>query len=313
MPVRKLGHVVASASIDELTSAFEEHCSTMPMLGGDCWVRDIYTDFLVCTVWLSGGDSKMYRCTWSEADGVFTFGDPEAVRPTYEPVPAASDMAMMSAGVPLLASDVIAGRLHCNMPEAVLSARGRDVNASGHPNEESSVPIKPALAELLGVAVDADDEAVESAARALREKADAPPPAVAQTEESGTSTDSAPASTETPDVAQLVAAAVAPFEEALKVTSGELAALKADKVAGIKAQVIGSAITKGKIRPSDRATFEAQYDAAPDAITAVLAALADGTAIQVAASGVPGEPVMSSEEDAEWAKIAGYFGEKAVS
>jgi hypothetical protein len=74
-PVRELGQVVmASASIDELTRQFEEWAEDQPLLGGDCWVRDIYTDYLVATVWRSGGDSLMYQCPVVETGGQFTFG-----------------------------------------------------------------------------------------------------------------------------------------------------------------------------------------------------------------------------------------------
>jgi hypothetical protein len=309
-PVRELGQVVmASASIDELTRQFQEWADDQPLLGDDCWVRDIYTDYLVATVWRGGGDSLMYRCSWAEKDGQFTFGVPSQVRPTYEPVPSDSAAATASAsGTRLLVHDVIARRSHRDPSGAVLSARGRAVAAGGQTNEESRVPIKPALAELLGVAEDADDEAVEAAARALRDKADAPQTAAPTTQESGTAP-AAPA-----DIQQLVAASVAqavePFKTQLTATSAELAGFKAAAAAETKRALFDGAVAAGKIAPAARAGWEARYDKGPEAaevVTEVLASLAAGSAVPTAPIGHAGGEVnsMSAEDEALWASVYG--------
>lgn len=303
-PVRALGQVVASASIDELTSAFREWAEDQPLLGGDCWVRDIGTDYLVATVWIGGGDDRMYRCTWTETGGAFTFGVPEPVRPSYEAVPAASAQPVAASGVRWIAHDVTARRSHRDSSGAVLSARGRAVAAGGQTNEESRVPIKPALAELLGVAEDADDEAVEAAARALRDKADAPPPAPPTTQESGTVATPAPA-----DIEQLVAASVAkanaPILAALAAATSEVSALKQKDAQQVRDALIGGAVTAGKITPAQRALYETQYAApgGPEIVSAILAATPDGMRIPTAPIGHSGAP--TGDDEALYAQLFG--------
>jgi hypothetical protein len=310
MPTRALGQIVASASIDELVSAFEVWAGDQPLLGGDCWVRDIGTDYLIATVWLAGGDNRLYRCTWTEADGVVTFGTPEQVRQTYEPVPAGGSAgAVAASGALFPVHDVMASPSCRERALAVLSDRGRAVAAGGQTNEESRVPIKPALAELLGVAEDADDEAVEAAARALRDKADAPPPAAPTTQESGQPSTPAPA-----DIQQLVAASVAaavePFRTQLTATSAELAGFKAAQADETRKALFDGAVAAGRIRPADRAGWEARYDKGPEAaevVAEVLASLAAGSAVPTAPLGHAGGEIssLSAEDEALWASVYG--------
>jgi hypothetical protein len=306
-PVRELGQVVmASASIDELTAAFQQWAEDQPLLGGDCWVRDIETDALIATVWRSGGDSRMYRCSWSETNGAFTFGDPVQVRPTYESVTVAASGTDPAVGVRLIVHDVMARQSCRERTMAVLSARGRAVAAGGQTNEESRVPIKPALAELLGVAEDADDEAVEAAARALRERADAPPPAAPTTQESGQPSTPAPADIEQL-VAAKVAAAVAPFQTALSAATGELADIKKATAAETKKAFFDGAVAAGRITPADRARYEAQYDQAPAVITDVISHMAAGSAMPLSPLGHAGGEIssLSAEDEALWASVYG--------
>jgi hypothetical protein len=308
-PVRELGQVVmASASIDELTRQFEEWAEDQPLLGGDCWVRDIYTDYLVATVWRSGGDSLMYQVPWSETGGQFTFGTPSQVRPTYEPVPTeAAAAAGGASGARLLVHDVNASRARREPSGAVLSARGRAVAAGGQTDEEYRVPIKPAIAELLGVAEDADDEAVEAAARALREKADATPPA-ATTPESGQTTTPAAADIEQL-VAAKVAAATAPILASLATTTSALTALTAKNEIDARDALIASAITDGKIAPADRGLWETQYalPGGPGIVSAILAGTPKNARVPVTATGHAGGET-SSDDEALYAQL---FGEKA--
>lgn len=270
---RKLGHVVASASIEELTTAFEKWAETVPVLGRDAWVRDLYTDKLVATVW-ADDSAQFWQVPWSEADGQFTFGDPVQVKPSYEPVQASTT----NSGVRLLSET----------PMPVRSGRGREEVTEPLP-EETRVPLSPAIAERLGVPVDADDETALAAVDKLAAPPAAPPPA-ATTEPSGDeSEDGQPA-----DVQALVNAAVAkataPILEQLGVVSEELAAEKAAKAADAKASVITAAVRDGKIKPADRAQWEADYDSAPGVVTAMLGRLAKGTAVPVTASGHAGNP-----------------------
>jgi hypothetical protein len=74
----------------------------------------------------------------------------------------------------------------------------------------------------------------------------------------------------------------------LKRLSTELAAIKAREVAQVKASVLDSAQQAGKFKPAERPQWEQRYDAAPAVITDVLASIAPGAAVPVAAAGYTG-------------------------
>lgn len=169
------------------------------------------------------------------------------------------------------------------------------------------MPIKPAIAELLGVAEDADDEAVEAAARALRDKADATPPA-ATTLESGQISTPAPADLDQL-VAAKVAAATAPILASLATATSEVTALKAKNELDARDVLIGGAITAGKIAPADRALWEAQYAApgGPGIVSAILAGTPNNARVPVTASGHAGGEA-TGDDDALYSQL---FGEKA--
>ncbi|KOX49478.1 hypothetical protein ADL19_20225, partial [Streptomyces purpurogeneiscleroticus] len=89
----------------------------------------------------------------------------------------------------------------------------------------------------------------------------------------------------------------------VKTMSDELASAKAEQAATVKASVIDAAVKDGKIKPADKAQWETDYDEAPGAITRVLASIAPGTAVPVAASGPAGGPEPTggaSFDDAEY-------------
>lgn len=298
---RRLGQVVtASASIEELTSAAEKWAEDQPALGDDCWVRDVLTDSLVFTAW-RGDECTYWRATWTEANGAFTFGAPERVRQTYEPVPQGATVAPVAASVVRALARHAWQRANSHEPNTVPSPRGRTVTAGhqpGHQPQETNVPISPALAELLGVEPDADEQAVEAAARIMREKADAGPPAPTE-QEGGTTTTPASA----PDIDQLVTAAVKratePILAELTTATGQLAEIRTRDAKTTKDGVIASAVTAGKIAPAERKAWEDRYDKAPDVITEILDAKSPGSAVHVAASGhTGGESLTSAEDDA---------------
>jgi hypothetical protein len=280
--IRRLGTVVASATIDELIASFEAWAETQPLLGGDSWVRDVNTDSLVATVW-RGDDCTYWRVAWTETDGTCTFGPPEQVRPTYEPVPAATATAASAMpDTPTPNGGVLTSQwsaIHVRSP------RGRGTAASTATREELRVPIPTALAERLGVSADADDDAVLSALDAK----------LATTQSAGPGdedTDDKSETEETGDVEALVAAAVEratkPLLASIASNTTELAVLKAEKVAKAREALIGGAIAAGKIRPADRTKFEAQYDKAPEVVEALLGTIAAGSAVPVTASGYTG-------------------------
>lgn len=81
--------------------------------------------------------------------------------------------------------------------------------------------------------------------------------------------------------------------------STRIAAAEAEKAATVKASVIQAAADQGKFTPAEREQWEKDYDEAPAAITRILASIAPGYKVPVAASGVAGspEPVMPSFSD----------------
>lgn len=310
MPPRAPGQVVASASIDELARAAEEWAETQDTLSGcDTWVRDIGTDWLVFSCWKPGGESDLYQVSWAEGDGVFTFGAPVRVRPTYEPAPEPQESVAASritAGVAVVSRHAGHPGLSRSVG-TVLSGRGRDVTAGAHPSGEN-VSISPALAELLGVDQDADEAAVEAAAKSLRDKADAQPPAPQASTQEGGTTDT-PA--QTADVEQLVSAAVervtAKYGAVIESLSSKIAASEAEKASAAKEKVIGEAVAAGKIAPADREAWEKDYDESPAVVASLLGRIARGTAVPVSAAGVTGaEHSDGMFSDAEYKRLFGH-------
>jgi len=314
---RPLGQVVlASASIDELTRAAEEWAETQPLIGRSCYVRDIYTDSIIMTVWV-GDDSRYYRCSWSEAGGVFTFGTPEPVRPAYVPVDEGQGGGTAPIGVAASTPVDMVRHYQQKWTGVASSGRGRDLSAAAGSPTEEKLSISSAIAEALGVAADADEETVLAAVESMRQPA--PQPTDPTTGGTGEPTVTDPATQPSQaDVERLVAAAVdrrlaaaqAPILASLTSATAELAGLKAERVAAEKTAVIAGAVTAGKIRPADRPVWESQYDAAPDVVTAILAATAPGTAVPVSSVGHAEDGQAGSEafSDADYAAIFGKAG-----
>jgi hypothetical protein len=171
------------------------------------------------------------------------------------------------------------------------------------------VPISPALAEALGVAVDADDETVLAAVAVLRTPPPAVQPAETQTtqQEGGTETlapaeirelvNAAIAQATAPIVASAVEQATAPLLTQITELSGHVAASRQREADETKAQVIAAAVRDGKITPAQRDDWAARYDEAPQVVTQILASLAAGTAVPVAAAGHTGGEVTGGDAD----------------
>jgi hypothetical protein len=314
---RRLGSVVlASATIDDLVSAFEAWAKTQDDLD-DSWVRDVNTDTIVCVVW-DGDDTDLYSVPWSEKDGKFTFGAPVEVRVTYTPVPAETPVAAQG---PITVPAVTSTNSHVRLPYgtfmAVRSARGREAKSVGA-SQETRVPIPAALAEALGVAADAPDDAILAAFEATKQPA---PPAASTTPvepdsgEGDKPADDDAKKTTDPDIKALVAASVKKALEPVLASLGEatktVAEMRADKAQAAKDTLIGGAVTAGKITPADRKTWEARYDKAPDVTTDILGAMARGTAVPVAAAGHT-SPLDANGEDADWDIAAAALGLKPV-
>lgn len=131
----------------------------------------------------------------------------------------------------------------------------------------------------LGLAEDADDVAVLAALDALKvpaKPADPDPETVAA---------SAAAEKENLELR----AEVKLLAEQVQKVSAELAETKAAKAETVKASVLDDAQRQGKFTPADREKWLKDYDDAPTVVTRILASIAPGTAVPVAASGYTGE------------------------
>jgi hypothetical protein len=156
------------------------------------------------------------------------------------------------------------------------------------PEEEDLVSTDlSAVCSRLGLSDDADEQAILSALDALKTKADTPEP--------------------TPEMVAASAAAEQEKDELRKevtvlasqvqTMSAKLAEAEAVKAATVKASVIDDAARLGKFTPADREQWEKDYDEAPAAVTRILASIAPGAAVPVAASGVAGAPEPTFELD----------------
>jgi hypothetical protein len=145
--------------------------------------------------------------------------------------------------------------------------------------EEDPVSDLSAIRSRLGLADDADEAALD--AQAATPATDPPP----------TATDPVtPPITE--PAAEVPVAAVADVAEAwrrestaqMAAMSKELADIKAEKAAAAKAAVLDSAVRAGKFRPAEMADWARRYDEHPGVTTDILASIAAGTAVPVAAA-----------------------------
>lgn len=180
------------------------------------------------------------------------------------------------------------------------------------PKEDLVSTSKSDIRSRLGLPADADQDAVDAAVLAKLDETAQP------TEPTPTEPVSAPEPELTPEPQRQpepVSAstgrddALNEMRREIERLSGEVAASKADKAAQVKASVFHDAVQKGKIAPSDRTSWEARYDKAPDVITDVLASIQPGTAVPVSPTGVIGEAEATAEafDDAEYNRV---FGEK---
>lgn len=151
--------------------------------------------------------------------------------------------------------------------------------------EEEIMPLSTEVYQRLGLAEDADPDAVNDAVLAALDKAEA---------------QSDP---------QQVAAAAAERDGLVKevnllkgqveAMSGKLATAEAAKAATVKASVLDTAQQQGKFTPADRPQWDKDYDDAPQVVTRVLASIATGTAVPVNVNGSVGQPldVAASDDD----------------
>lgn len=182
--------------------------------------------------------------------------------------------------------------------------------------KEDLVSDLSAFRSRLGLEDTADEQAILSALDDLKAKADTPTPAEPTPEMVAASAaaveKAAQAEAEKDELRKEVTVLASRMEQ----VTTELAAAKAEKAATVKASVFDAAVKDGKIKPADREEWEKDYDDAPAAVTRVLASIAPGTAVPVAASGSIGSPDPTGGSDADWndivARLDGPHASKAV-
>jgi hypothetical protein len=210
-------------------------------------------------------------------------------------------------------------------PGSKSGAPGVNASADSTPDLPAAEPEQPQpepkedlvsdLSEIrsrLGLSDDADEQAMLAALDELKAKADTPPaPAEPTAEMVAASTAATKKAEEAEAEKTVLASAVGKLTEQVTLISGELASVKAEKAATVKASVIGGAVREGKIKPADREQWENDYDEAPGVTTRILASISPGTAVPVMASGTvgPAEPQAADNFDQELATAwAGELG-----
>lgn len=168
------------------------------------------------------------------------------------------------------------------VPAPALPAAEPEQENTPDPIEEDFVSTElSAIRSRLGLPDDADEQTILSAVDALQAKADTPadptPEMVAA---------SAAAEQEKDELRKEVTVLASQLQQ----VTAEVAAAKAEKVATVKASVIQAAADAGKFTPAEREQWEKDYDEAPAAITRILASIAPGFKVPVAASGTAGDP-----------------------
>lgn len=268
------------------------------------WVQEARSDAAV-VVDDADRTYRLYPVTWADDEPVFGEPqpyDPEADKPLVfaSRVESRPDQPQPDAPEAGFAAEPVDGEpIPDEPPPLDLPAAEPEHEINPDPKEDRvSTDLSP-LSSRLGLADDADMDAIAAAVDELKSKADekAEP---------------------TPEMVAASAAATKKAEEAeaekdelrkevtvlasqVKTMSDELASSRAEKFATVKASVLDTALKEGKFKPADRAQWEADYDEAPGAITRVLASIAPGTAVPVTASGTIGAPEPTGDNiDAEY-------------
>ncbi len=276
---------------------------------------------------IDDSDRSLYRVPVAAAGEGFTFGEPVPVRMAYVPAaePVAASRTVFASraesrpdGEPATAGDP---PVDPTPPVQPVTPDGTPPGYITSPPDapEPSAPVEPAaepdpvtppkertdmsspLSEFrsrLGLPDDADEAAVLAA---FDERLKAKP--TQPTDPTTTDGETEPAPKPVDD-RELVAASAKQQEQfaaaigQIQTLSAELAAVKAEKAAEKKASFFAASVQRGAITPAERESWETRYDKAPDLVTEIIGAMADGTAVPVAAAGHTGSPdVTVSDED----------------
>jgi hypothetical protein len=276
-------------------------------------VREITPD----TVVYDDTDGRVWMSAWSGDDDTVTVAEPAPAVVTYTPLAASAE-------------GMAAHALHSR----IQWARGWEPSTIQASEGDTSLDITPKLREALGIDENADEAAVLAAIEGLKTPAEPPANTIQETATveppASSAAPNAPADgTENPArelvaasavealVAEKVAAALAPIQASHTVYEAKIADLSgwkaerlAQEVVTTKTSVINAAAQQGKFAPAERATWEAEYDKAPDTVTRILASMKPGTAVPVAASGYAGDGTETTDDFAEFEKAFNWGGAK---
>src|SRR4051812_45213416 len=258
--------VLASATVDELVTQATAYAAANGIEWP--WVREVYTDKVILGS-DSGPAGRLWELEWTEAAGGLAFTGPYPVKIEYT----------------RLGDTVAAAAAHMTtVPVRYVRGRG-DVSAST-PEEKPPVSDLAALVrEQLGLASDADEDAIAAALAALKTKAETPaePPAPPAVEEPA---EPVAVAASAADIERIVAArveaAVKPFEVKLEQTTTELANRREAERGTARDTLLASAVKAGKIAPAEVEGLRADYDTSPQdaaAITRMLGRIHAGAAV----------------------------------
>lgn len=259
-------------------------------------LREITADTIV----LHDDAGLVWVARWDDTDDTVTVGDPAPATVTYTPLAASS----------------AASAVHTMHRPLLFSQRGWDARTITASLGDTTLDITP-LREALGLDDTADETAVMKAATERLQANPTTETPTTTTEPAAVTPASTPAapeghvtSTDTVrDVEALVAAKVAAAlaghtagQDALRAeltrVSSELAGRKQAETVTRRETLLASAVQSGRIRPADKDRYAALFDAAPEATTGLLDALAPGTAVPVQASGYAGTEAGGSDDNA---------------
>jgi hypothetical protein len=296
--------VRASATIDQLIQAVKGWV-TGKGLSDYCYVREVYTDRVI----LDDDQGRLWSVTWAESGGNLTFGDPQAVMVEY--VPVANTVAAAAA---------LTGHMPLIYVRGQVAAAG---SATGPITEGANVPDlterQRRIREALGLGEDVTADEIE---QAMLDKLQAPPAETQpQPSQAGTppatTTDTGQAAPQgqqaAPQPQQVAASGPDPRLEQITELSREVAELRRARYEEGREGVIQAALGEGKIKPADRDTWVKRYDKDPALTSEILASLAKGTAVPVAAKGRTGDDAVPDADAELWAQVERQFNFNAAT
>jgi len=168
--------------------------------------------------------------------------------------------------------------------------------------EDRVSELNATVRQWLGLADDADDDAIVAAVKTRQAEHEALTAKVTDLEAAKAAAEAKAAEQEQASAA--LTEKVAQLDELVKDQGTELAQIRADKAAATKAAVLDDAQAAGKVAPADREKWAARYDKSPEVTTEVLASIPAGSAVPVQPVGHTGPAEPDGDSDADWDRFA---------